>query len=73
MCLNSHALLRRLGYSLIPQSQFALNERVNDYAGCAHKWEVKPELPFGDPITGRNWSKPGPDIGTYQGGTFPTK
>ena len=50
--------------------QFKLNERKTDYGGCAHDWEVKFELPFGDPNTGKNWSKPVPDIGTYQGGTF---
>lgn len=39
---------------------------------CAHEWQVKYELPFGDPQGRRNWTQEGkPDVGTYQGGTFP--
>lgn len=37
---------------------------------CAHEWLPKLELPIGDPVTGREWTKARPDIGTYPGGTF---
>jgi len=37
---------------------------------CGHPWEPKFELPIGDPVTGRDWIKPRPDTGTYQGGAF---
>lgn len=52
-------------------TQFKLDEWAMDYGGCAHDWEVKFELPFGDPNSGKVWSRPVPDMGTYQGGTFP--
>eukprot|EP00955_Chlamydomonas_euryale_P072312 361363-Chlamydomonas_euryale.AAC.2 len=38
---------------------------------CATPWQPKYELPIGDPVTGREWTKARPDTGTYQGGTFP--
>ncbi|KXZ45058.1 hypothetical protein GPECTOR_59g667 [Gonium pectorale] len=38
---------------------------------CAHPYEPRWELPFGNPITGREWDKDRPDTGTYEGGTFP--
>lgn len=37
---------------------------------CDHKWEPRYELPFGDPVTGREWKKDRVDIGTYIGGSF---
>lgn len=37
---------------------------------CAHAWQPTYELPFGDPVTGREWKKDRPDTGTYEGGTF---
>jgi hypothetical protein len=40
------------------------------YYGCAHDWPLKYELPIGDPITGKVWTKDKPDIGTYEGGDF---
>lgn len=36
---------------------------------CAHEWEPKPELPFGDPITGREWTRKYDDPGIFEGGT----
>ncbi|KAG2490125.1 hypothetical protein HYH03_011431 [Edaphochlamys debaryana] len=38
---------------------------------CAHPYEPVWELPLGNPITGGVWDKNRPDIGTYEGGTFP--
>jgi hypothetical protein len=38
---------------------------------CAHRWEPKWDLPFGNSITGRAWDKDRPDPGTYEGGTYP--
>lgn len=32
-------------------------------------WEPSLDLPFGNPINGREWKKPEPDPGTYEGGT----
>ena len=37
---------------------------------CAHEWKPKYELPIGDPTTGREWLKPRPETGTYEGGNF---
>eukprot|EP00798_Chlamydomonas_sp_ICE-L_P018469 gene18469-24960_t len=36
---------------------------------CAHAWEPKFELPYGEPSTGAKWQKAGVDIGSYIGGT----
>ena len=64
-------------FNLSPGNLSPLHLPQVDYGGdsrgyrCAHKWEPKFELPIGDPITGREWIKPRPDTGTYQGGTFP--
>lgn len=36
---------------------------------CNHTWEPLMDLPIGDPITGKAWTKARPDTGTYKGGT----
>ncbi|MEW5300694.1 MAG: hypothetical protein WDW36_003606 [Sanguina aurantia] len=36
---------------------------------CNHPWEPLMDLPIGDPITGKAWTKARPDTGTYKGGT----
>lgn len=38
---------------------------------CAHEWEVKFEVPRGNPFHGKpEWPFSWPDPGTYEGGTF---
>ncbi|KAG2497271.1 hypothetical protein HYH03_004855 [Edaphochlamys debaryana] len=34
-------------------------------------WMPRWELPLGNPVTGRAWDKDRPDIGSYEGGTWP--
>ncbi|MEW5313837.1 MAG: hypothetical protein WDW38_005372 [Sanguina aurantia] len=34
---------------------------------CNHTWEPLMDLPIGDPITGKAWTKARPDTGTYKG------
>ena len=41
---------------------------------CEHDWQVMFELPTGDPITGKVWTRGDrPDMGTYEGGAFKTQ
>jgi hypothetical protein len=37
---------------------------------CAHPWDNRVELPFGDPRSGAEWQRGYPDPGTYEGGTY---
>ncbi|KAG2488207.1 hypothetical protein HYH03_013201 [Edaphochlamys debaryana] len=45
--------------------------QLNKGYECAHPYEPVWELPFGNPLTGGAWDHDRPDIGTYEGGTFP--
>ncbi|KAG2485806.1 hypothetical protein HYH03_015517 [Edaphochlamys debaryana] len=51
--------------------ELTLPKGPNPSIRCAHPYEPVWELPLGNPTTGKEWDKDRPDLGTYEGGTFP--